>query len=171
MWNVKSRGLLRATPGSWQVGGRLVSLCTHSFIHVLPTTWASAEPAHSRQQSTFRLFTPSCLGSWASPPQGFVVPSATPLSEDMVAQLAPPSQPGVSGVPGRPAVCVDCHPGRAAAASGFPRGQCKNQSTPGTFLGWEQGLATMETRAGRMSGQGQTPRGGWLLTWMWAFSV
>ncbi|OWK15336.1 BAIAP2 [Cervus elaphus hippelaphus] len=51
------------------------------------------EPAHSRQQSTFRLFTPSCLGSWASPPQDFVVPSATPLSEDTVAQLAPPSQP------------------------------------------------------------------------------
>lgn len=60
---------------------------------VLPTTWSSAEPAHSRQQSTFRLFTPSCLGSWASPPQDFVVPSATPLSEDTVAQLAPPSQP------------------------------------------------------------------------------
>lgn len=128
MWNVKSRGLLRATPGSWQVGGHLVSLCTHSFIHVLPTTWSSAEPAHSRQQSTFRLFTPSCLGSWTSPPQGFVVPSATPLSEDMVAQLAPrpspESAPSLAGL-----LCVLT--ATLQQRLGFPEASVKTKATPG----------------------------------------
>lgn len=60
MWNVKSRGLLRATPGSWQVGGRLVSLCAHSFR--LPEVPASCPP-HGLQQS------PPTLAS--SPPSDF----------------------------------------------------------------------------------------------------
>ena len=80
-------------------GGRASGLSVCLFVLaprgacVLPTVWSSAEPALSRQQPTFKLFTPSCLESWAGPPQGFVVPSATPLSEDTVARLAPLSQP------------------------------------------------------------------------------
>ena len=56
----------------------------------------------------FRLFTPSCPGSQACPLPGFVVPSATPLFEDMVAQLALLSRPWVHTIPSRPARCVRC---------------------------------------------------------------